>query len=353
MASPQVESLDYNALVTTTLKKWARTKLEDQTSKSNPFFYLIKKRGLWKPQEDLGQRAAIPLMYALANVDSYAGFNPILAQEIDGITTALYDWRNIGTSVMISGDEEAQNRSRSRMINLLESKTMQTEMGMKEFTNRVLLQGNLANAAGNHIYDPYTSSRNGSVFVDPLGKIIQHDPTAARSVGGIAQNTYTWWRNYSLQSSATTYALLGAELDLLCQEASKGPGGDPDLWLCSQGYERLYKKFLRSFHHNPDFRKADLPFKNVLFNDEPMCWDELLPDWANETTTESEGTLIGVNTRFWEVQVDKFANFTMGPWQKPIGVDGRVAEFLLRAAILCGNRRKQCVMDDIDLTIAS
>lgn len=357
MAAPNTISENWDALVTTTLRKWTQTKLIDVISTSNPFLYLIKKRGLWKPQEELGREAAIPLMYGLAEADSYAGLDPILMQTLEGITAATYQWRNFATSVQISGDEESQNRSKAKMISLLESKVMQTELGIKEKVNKVILQGNKAVAAGNNIYDPYVSPQNASKFWLPLANIVDHDPTASRTTkcGNIDQSVSTnaFWRNITKQSAATTYAGLAGELDELCQDVSEGPGGDPDLWVCDKAYYRLYKRLLRDFHRNPSYVKADLPFKNIAFNDEALTWDTYMVDFANNSTTISEGTLVGLNTRFFEVQVDKYANFSMGPYQKPIGVDGKVAEILLRGAILCGNRKKQCVMDDIDLTIVA
>jgi len=73
--APSSETLQYDALLTTTLRNYRR-KLEDNISTANAFlFYLMKIEGAYKEISDLGERMQMPLMYELGNADAYSGLN--------------------------------------------------------------------------------------------------------------------------------------------------------------------------------------------------------------------------------------------------------------------------------------
>jgi hypothetical protein len=343
--APSSLSLQYDAILTTTLFNWSKTLL-DNISKSNYFIYYLMKEASngWEKVDSLGDRAAFPLMYELGAADAYSGYDVLDTTPTDGLTSAFYDWRQASVPIAISGIEELKN-------SLLDAKTKQAELGLIDFVNKSLFQG----AGGSSITTAYTSSVNGAQFVDPLPLLVNYDPTDSLAVGNINQLTHSWWRNQSTDSTSTTYALFQKELRKLKNNCGKGPGGLPNAYISDQSVAELYEASLAVNHRNPTYTKADLPFENILMFGKPLTWDEYVPDVQGGSVTQSttSGTLFALNMEFWKVKVASSRNFSMTPFVKPENQDARVAHVLFAGAACVGNRRKQGVMGGIDTTIAS
>ncbi len=344
-------TLSYDAVLSTTLFNYRRT-LEDAISTANAFLYYImkKSKGGYKKVSDLGDRMAMPLMYELGNADSYSGYDVLNVQPADGLTMAFYQWAQAAVPISISGLERKKNRGEAKILDLLETKTKQAEMGLQEFFNKRLLQG----AGGSSITSAYTSSINGSTFVDPLALQVAFDPTTSTSVGNINQLTNTWWRNQTATgNSDTTFALLLKKLRHLRNDCSKGPGGPPDLHATTQGTAELYEAALAAAHRNPSYQVADIPFDNVGFYGKPVTWDEYMPDFYSGTVTQTKGTWVMLNTKFWGIRVDKETNFAPTKFTTPENQDAMTAHILWLGSVGLSNRRKQGVYGRIDETIAS
>jgi len=347
---PSSLTLNYDAVLSTTLFNYRR-KLQDAISTANAFYFLLNKRGAIKELDDIGDRKQTPLMYELGTADSYSGYDQLDTTPMDGITAAFTEWRQAAVPIAISGLEEKKNASEARLISLIDSKTKQASMGIKEFWNKRFLQG----AGGSTITSAYTSNLNGSTFIDPLPKLVAYDPTASVSVQNINQNTYTWWRNQTKNSTSTTFAGFFKEVENLRNSCSKGPGGPPNLHITEQNVYELYAAALRSMHQNPSYQKADMPFDNVAFFGQPLTWDEFVPDVQGGSATQSttSGTWWMLNMEFFDIEVHSGTNFAPTPFQKPVGQDAKVAHILWLGATGCSNRRKQGVMGGIDTTIAA
>jgi hypothetical protein len=353
--APSSLTLNYDAVLSTTLFNYRKT-LEDAISTTNAFlFYLMKKvKNGYQVISDIGDRMAMPLMYEIGNADSYSGYDVLDVTPADGITMAFYNWAQAAVPISISGLEEKKNRGEERILNLLESKTMQAELGLQTFFNQRMLQG----AGGSAITTAYVSAMNGSSFVDPLPLQVAFDPTQSVSIGNINQNTNLWWRNQvndfsSGNYAATTYAQFLKGLRHLRNNSSKGPGGPPDLHLVTQGTEELYEAALAASHRNPSYQVADIPFDNVAFYGKPVTWDEFVPDFGDGTVTQTKGSWVMLNTKFWGMRVDKETNFAPTPFIKPENQDAKTSHILWLGAMGCSNRRKQGVGGKIDETISS
>lgn len=348
-------TLNYDAVLSTTLFNYRRT-LEDAISTANAFlFYVMKKvPGGYKKVTDLGDRMAMPLMYELGNADAYSGYDVLNVQPADGITMAFYQWRQAAVPISISGLEEKKNRGEAKIIDLLESKTKQAQLGLQQFFNQRLLYG----AGGSTITTAYTSTINGASFVDPLPLLVAFDPTASATIGSIDQSLNSWWQNKLYNAGAgatafTTFAGMLKGLRHLRNDCSKGPGGPPDLHVATQGTVELYEAALAAAHRNPSYQTADIPFDNVAFYGKPAVWDEFVPDVYSGTVTQTKGTWWMLNTQFWGIRVDKETNFAPTGFIKPENQDAKTAHILWLGAVGTSNRRKQGVMGRIDETIAS
>lgn len=350
MPIPSSLSLNFDAILSTTLFNYSRT-LQDNISTANAFLYMLMKKteNGYQTVEDIGQRMAMPLMYELSTTDSYSGYDQLDVTPMDGITTAFFDWRQAATAITINGLEEKQNAGEERIIALLESKTKQAEIGIKQFFNQRLLQGN----GGSAITTAYTSTMNGSVFVDPLPLQVAFDPTTSTAIGNINQSTYSWWRNKTSTSTATTFAGVLKELRTARNNASKGPGGPPDFHIASQAMTELYEAALAASHRNPSYQVADIPFDTVAFYGKPLTWDEFVPDAYSGSTTITYGSWYMLNLQYWGVRVHKATNFAPTPFIKPENQDAKTAHILWLGAVGVSNRRKQAVYGKADTTIAA
>ena len=159
-------------------------KLIDAISKNNPFMHRIIGSGAYESQPG-GTHIEIPLMHAIGSAEPYSGFDTLDTTPIDGITTATYIWRQLSIPVIISGLEKKQNKQ--NIIPLLATKIKQAELGIKESFNKHLIRGNLDN--GGSIQTPYTNAVTGRQSINSLHDLIQSDPTASDSVGGIPQDS--------------------------------------------------------------------------------------------------------------------------------------------------------------------
>jgi hypothetical protein len=349
--APSSLTLQYDAILSTTLFNYRRN-LVDAISTANAFlFYLMKKaKDGYEEVTEIGQRMMMPLMYELGQTDSYSGYDTLDTTPADGLTSAFFDWRQSATPIAISGDEQKKNRGEAQIISLLKAKVKQAEIGAQTFFNQRLLYG----AGGSAITSAYTSAMNGSAFVDPLPLLVKYDPTSTTTIGNIDQGANLWWRNqFKNFSAVTTFAGFLAALRNLRNNCTKGPGGAPDLVIATQGVEELYEAALAAAHRNPSYQVADIPFDNVGFYGKPMVWDEFVPDVHNGTVTQTKGSIFMLNTQFWGVKVDKETNFVPTPFQKPVDQDAKVAHILWYGAVGVSNRRKQGVGGNIDTAIAA
>lgn len=344
-------TLNYDAFLSTTLFNYHRT-LEDEISTANALLYtLMKGEGSDAYQEvsDLGDRMQIPLMYELGSADSYSGYDQLNVDPMDGITSAFFDWRQLAVPITISGLEEKKNAGEAKIIDLLKAKTKQAVLGIQEKFAKALIQGNLLNSG--NAYDAYVSPTNGSVFLDPLFKLVNKAGTG--TVGSIDASSQTWWANQYKSSSATTFAGFLKELRTHRNNCSKGPGGPPDLHVVDQQTYELYEAALAAAHRNPSYQVADIPFDNVAFYRAPVTWDQFMIDVQNYTTTITKGTWLSLNTKFFYIRAHKGTNWMPTEFQKPVGQDAKVAHILWLGGIGVSNRRKHGVYFNIDITIAA
>lgn len=341
--APSQNTINYDSILATSLFNY-RKKLQDNISKSNPFFYEIQKNGMYE-SEDGGVSIQVNLMYALTQADTYSGYDTLNTDTTDGLTSAFFDWRQVAVPISISRLEERQNSEAHRMANLLETKITQSELGLKEFFAKQLVQGNALVGTGN-VYDPYLSTRNGSYGLDPLTKMIAVDPTSNSvqpTVGNINQSTSSWWRNQTKVSSLTTSSTaiqFLLEADHLYNNCAKGPGGPPNLILTDQNTFEMWRAAYYSKYRQTTTSDPNYPFENFKFNRATVMWDEFMPDSYSNSLTITYGTAFFINTSFMKVKYDKETNFVSTPFQKPVNQDAKVAHILWMGNTVITNRRK-------------
>lgn len=355
---PNVSVTDsYASLLSTTSRNFVTT-LPDQISTSNKLLYWLKNRrtGGYDVTEDVGYQIAIPIIKELPSADSYAGYDNVNVDPFEGITTSFQDWRQASQRVTISGEEEQKNSGENRLINLLQAKLKMAKLGFDDYVGRGILQGNGAAVAA-QIRTPKTSLSNGSVFVDPLPKLVDYTNNRSAAVQSINPATAgnEFWRNVSTNSSGSTFAAILKELDKTWNDCTKGVGGSPDLVISDQSSFELFAAALRVNQRFQGWQKADIPWEALSFHGAALLWDEFVPDAAGDTATQStsSGTIYMLNTEFIKFKVASGRNFESTPFVRPEDQDARTQLILLMCALCLTQRRKHGVVGSIDTTVAA
>src|SRR4030043_859159 len=139
-SAPSSYTVNHDSLLSTTLFAY-RDQMVDNIFKSSAFLAALRKYG-GIDYQDGGERVAFPLLYEENDtVKSYKGYDTLTVKPQDGITTAFFEWTEIGGTISISRREERMNSGEAKILKLLEKKIMRGEMSMKNQVNSQLVQG--------------------------------------------------------------------------------------------------------------------------------------------------------------------------------------------------------------------
>lgn len=358
--APSTNTTYYDALLSTTLAAHRDT-MYDNIFKDSAFLTYLRTTDSVKKQ-DGGERIAMPLMYGdNSTVKSYAGEETLDTTIQDGMTTAFYEWKEIGGTISITRKEERQNSGESRILNLLEKKTMQAEMSMREELNRQLLQGTVSGATfvpGNDGKDLY-----------PLGyffrKLNQTNPTTGGNVGNISASE-SWWRHNTavfdsgskdtgnaFAMSVSTYAGMEAGLKRMYNFCSRGSGGSPDLAIADQVTFETYESSLNTKVRYTNTKMADMGFDTIKLRGATMIWDEVVPDIDNGTVAITSGTCFFINTKFYNLIIDSETDIVTTPFVEPENATVKTAKILFMGNAAVSNMRKHGVVYATSQTIAA
>jgi len=344
----------FDQLFATTLAKYSKT-LIDNIGKSNALFYKLINGNYYEGVSG-GTYIQIPLMYALGTFDSYEGYDELSTTPTEGLTSAIFQWSQLATPVVYSMLDVLKNRE--QIVDLVKTKMKQAEMTIQEGFVTHFLQGSGSGA----LTTPKVSAGNGSVSIDPIAKLIEYS-TTAETVGNISGSTETWWRNVTKTSAATTYVGLLKEMVNVYNNASKGPGGGPDLIIMDQEtYELFHFAYFNNYRLNDRGASTvpNFPFEHFKFMNAAVTWDEKVPNvfaGTTDTSTVTGGTAYFINSEFFRIKYMNGRDFTMlkdengKSFAKPINGDSRVGHIAWMGNICVNNRRKHGVLGKIARTL--
>lgn len=360
-SAPSTNTIYYDALLTTTLDNYRATMI-DNIYKDSAFLAAMREFG-GIVETSGGERIREQLMYGTnSTVGSYEGYEQIDTTPQDGMTAAFYEWRELAGTIAISRREQRQNSSEAAIMSLLEAKTRQAEMGLREEANNQLVRGTVSGAT----FVPGNNSKD----MNPLGwfmrKLNATNPTAGGNVGNISASAESWWRhNTAVLDSAsadtgnafalnvTTYAGLKVALRRMKNYCARGSGGAPNLIITDQVTYETYENALDANIRWQNTKMADLGFDSIKLGGAEIIWDEVVPDVDNGTASLTDGSAFFVNTNFFRLYIDTETNFVTTPFVTPENQTAMVAKVLLMANTCCSNLRKIGVCYAIAQTIVA
>jgi hypothetical protein len=318
----------FNEMVTTTLKNYRET-FVDNIFNAMPLLYWLLRKGK-KDVLDGGEQIVIPVMYGKnETVTSYAGGETMDVSKSPGFSAAAFNWKQVGGAITIDGDEWKKNKSsKTRIINLLDARTKQAELSMRDALSKMIfLDG------------------TGNENKDVLGlKAIAADAPSTGILGGINRATYPAWRNYSAEGDkdTTKFDNLIEKMRTMYNSCSKG-GDHPDLLLADQSSFEGYEGQLAQYERFTDTKTANGGFENLKFKGAVVMFDEDCPSDA------AHGRMYGLNSKYLSFTVHEDADFEPTDFLKPVNADTKTAQILFMGNLVVSNCARQGVIYDIDL----
>jgi hypothetical protein len=214
--------------------------------------------------EDGGYDISNPLIIGRnPNVTSYEYYDQLPVNQTSEFTTVRYRWSRIAGTVIISDQEEDENKGDLAIFKLLNKKMEVLEESIKEK------------------FSDYLYGAGGGV--DPLGlaSLIPDDPTTG-TLGGVNRATETQWRtsSYDFAGGLNAANIEEAFDDIIMDLTLKND--KPDLILAGRNIYRLYRAAVRDkvvIQITGSNGKAmmDLGFDGVMHQKIPILYDEDCP----------------------------------------------------------------------------
>jgi hypothetical protein len=329
-----------------------RKKLTDNIAATNAFLYKLLDSDFYESAEG-GKYIEEGLMYGLAPADTYDGYDELSTVPTDGVTAALYEWRQMASPIAYNMKEVLQNRQ--KIVDIVKTRISQSELGIQEAWAQQFFHG-AGNGAGR---TPKVSGSNGSSGIEPLNKLIDFTPTTSTVVGNINQSTSSWWQNKTKTANVSTYEAFMLEMDNAYNSAALGTGGPPDLIIVDQiTYELVVHAYFQKYRTTLQDVPSNFPFEAKKFKQAYLVMDDKVGDaYSDLTSAATYGTAYFLNTKFFRVRYDPERNWTMlkdengKTFAKPINGDSRVGHVAWMGNVTCNNRRKQMVYGKIPRTL--
>lgn len=317
------ETRQIDALLTTTLANF-REKLVDNIFDNFPFLSWINgqlgqamRGGSVKRVIDGGESIVEHLLYETnSTASSYSGAETLDTTLQEGMTIARYNWKQYAASIGITGLEKRNNRGDAALINLLEAKTNQATMSLRD----QLSQGAWSDGTGNSSKD-----------LTGLQALI----SATSTVGGLAPGTFDWWK--STVTSSGSFAGQGLS-DMRSTFNTVTFGNDkPDAIFTTQDVFESFEASLQPQERYSNTTAANSGFMNLTFKGIPVIFDRDCPS----------GNMYFLNSKYLSFVVHRDADMSTGPFVTPENQDVSTAQILFQGNLTVNNRRMHGVMTGI------
>lgn len=350
-----------------------RRELADNIGAANAFLNAMMKSDQYESC-DGGTYILEPLMTSLAVMETYDGYDPLPTNTVDGITDAVYEWRQAASPISYNMKEVIQNKH--RIVEIVKTRIKQATLGIQEGWAQMFMWGSLANGSGTTITTPRISAVNGSTGIDPIGKFIRRQPASATNptVGNIDQSlaANAFWRNKTKDAAATTLSDFMNEFNNIFNQCTLGTGGKPKVVLLDQvSYELFCAAYF--FKYKADLKDVvedGFPFEAKYFKTAKIVMDDKVPDVFNDViptlsggsgdpASLTNGSAFFTNTDFFKVRYQPERDFELledesgKKFAKPLNGDSRLGHLGWMGNTTMSNRRKQGVYCKIPRTLTA
>jgi hypothetical protein len=232
--------------------------LEDNVFGHKPFLWALRAAKREENQEG-GEQIVQPLMYAKArNSGSYSGNDTFTTEQNEGISAALFPWRQHYGLVSFEGIELAKNKGKSALLSLMQARLTQLELTIADEIETMLF----GDGSGN----------SGKDFMGLQGIVSTTDP-AGGALGGIARATNEYWRAVSVAQGG---GLSLAKMANTYNTASEG-NDHPSIVFATQAGFEVYEGLVQTNLRHESTKMGDAGFQNLMYKGAPMTFSENVP----------------------------------------------------------------------------
>ena len=347
------ENRTYDTLITTTGNKYMTT-VVDNIGKANALFWKLNQKGFKRRQKG-GERIEVPLRMTKSTSGGwYEGYDLLNTNPADPLTKAWFPWRQMHYSVILSRLEEVKNSAGpTQLVNMLQALFDDAEDSMTQDITEAM----------------FGTPGDNEKACDGLASLVAEDPTSSTAgrdgdgkIGAIDQSVETWWRNKKQGNSGTTLVWVydsdsgvaptgWVALENLYQNCSKGGGArnrrEPNIGISNQIFYQQYLSGLAPQRRFTNSKMANAGFRNIMYNDMPITWDESM-----SVPSDGGGTLAALymlNSNFMHWVVESSTDFYKTPFVRPANQDARIAQILLYGNLVVSARRKHGVLVDANI----
>lgn len=326
---------DFTELTSNTIRNYGR-KFWDNVFYGNVLTFILKKKS--KVMKQGGHKVTAILEYDKnPTAKFFSGYEEFDLSQNEIATTAEDKWSQLGGVVRFSGYEQMVNRSKERLIPLVESRIKNLEKTLAELLERALLGPGPSETSGHANYQ----------WMNGIGNIVG-DTTS--ELHGITPNTTTrkWWTPQAT-TSATVGTFKHKELAGFMRRLSWGAQHTPDILISREKPYGYFSETLLDKQRFTDKTLWEAGFRNLLFDQIPWYWlDEELAETTdnfNHATTKKalwdENEVAVLNTDYLQFLMMEGSDSNKLSMERPPAQDAYYMGMTTMGQLMCTRRNTQ------------
>jgi len=293
---------NFDTVASTTFNNLQK-KMADNISDNIPLFKYLKMKGSIVVSG--GDKIVRPMIYKMANAQSYSGRDSLDLTDPGGITAAEYNWKQTIVPVTIDGITKARNAGREKQISILDTLKQQAEISMADKVSEMMFGD---------------GTGNGGKDMLGLQAIVDHAPTTG-VLGGIDRATNAFWRNKTKSIGAYGTYLM-PYLSTLIRDLTRGTNRPDIIVMNSTDYGYLETLAWGKAQYQ-NSKLTSLGFEALKYQGIDVIHDANTPTGKNYC----------LNTKHLKLYINSAANFTMGKFIEPADGDYLAAKYKLYAQL--------------------
>lgn len=317
----------FDAAFTLTMRA-KRKELTDNFFQAYPTLEMFRSGGALVT-ENGGKEIQCDLLYAGNTAQYFSGYDVLNTDAVDGITAAFYPFRYVAAPITINYTEEQENRKSDAAMKLLEAKTRQSMLSIRDQVNASLY-----------------SSQTGKA---PLGfqDIIADAPTTSpTTLGGITISGNSWWQNKTVDGSGAAFKAIVdtnfyhgmIKMASLWNDVSEGNEQPTHIFTTNDIYASFEEIFEGTGYQRLSSNDAPgVDGRMPSFRGIPVQYDRDCPS----------GKMYYLNTNYLKMHMQAGMNFAKTPFKEPANQMAKVAFIVAGLQITTNNRRRQGVIHSI------
>ena len=293
--------------------------IADSVTDNSALLSWMKSKGKIKTRTG-GRTFVTPIFYAENGTAKFydGGMESFSIVPETVIDASEWDRKFQSGFISFTEAERQSNRGEAAALDLVEAK----------ITN---LKATLSNDFSTAMFGDGTTAKQ----IQGLQALVADDPTAVSTVGGIAQGTYSWWRNQYKTDTTASASNIEALIDGVWLSTIRGTD-KPDLLIAGTNMFTFYKNALGTNQRFMDWREADtLNFEGLKYQSATMLFDP----------TCSTTRLYGLNTNDFELVCDPGRKWSAGDSRDIQNATYQVTPVLWSGAMTCRRRQSHFVIE--------